>query len=68
MSDGVKEKMMRAILPFRLTIETIDGTWKLSQNKDDAVRERAAEAVQTGVGSELGVLADLMKHPPKGID
>ena len=66
MSEGVKEKMMRAILPFRLSIETIDGTWKLNQNKDDAVRMKAAAAIQNGVGSELDALAKLMNHPPKG--
>ena len=61
MSDGVKEKMMRAILPFRLTIESFDGTWKLNQNKDDAVRLAAAERIESGVGVELAALADLMR-------
>ncbi len=66
MSDGVKERMMRSILPFRLAVETIDGTWKLNQNKDDDVRLRAADAVVEGVGSELKSLATFMRKPPKG--
>ena len=62
MSDGVKDRMMRAILPFRLTIASIDGTWKLNQNKDDPVRLAAADRIETGVGSELAMLADLMRN------
>ena len=61
MSGGVKDRMMRAILPFRLTIDTVDGTWKLNQNKDNAVRESAADHMETGVGNELGALAQLMR-------
>lgn len=45
MADGVMERMMRMIVPFRMDIETIDGTWKLNQNKDPAVRLAAAEAL-----------------------
>ena len=33
MSAGSMERMLRMILPFRLVIETVDGTWKLGQNK-----------------------------------
>lgn len=62
MSGGVKDKMMRAILPFRLTIEAVEGTWKLNQNKDDAVRHSAANQITTGVGMELAELAALMRE------
>ena len=61
MRDGVKDRMMRAIRPFRLEIETVQGTWKLNQNKDDAVRRRAAEKIGDGVGVELEALARLMR-------
>lgn len=61
MTPQVLERMMRAILPFRLTIEAVDGTWKLSQNKDDAVRVAAADRVDTGVGVELAALSRLMR-------
>ncbi len=64
MTPGVMERMMRQILPFRLDIETVDGTWKLSQNKDDAVRLAAADNIETGIGTDLQALANLMKQVP----
>ena len=66
MSDDAMTRMLRQILPFRLKIETIDGTWKLGQNKPDAVRLAAAGQVQTGMGSELDALARLMADPDEG--
>lgn len=42
MSDGVIERMMRMILPFRLRVTEVDGTWKLGQNKTPEAREGAA--------------------------
>lgn len=62
MTPEVLAKMMRMILPFRMQIETIDGTWKLNQNKDDKVRANAANAIETGIGSDLAVLAQLMRE------
>ena len=35
-------KLMRSIMPVALSVESVDGTWKLNQNKDDGVRLRAA--------------------------
>ncbi|MDJ0627641.1 MAG: FMN-binding negative transcriptional regulator [Rhodobacter sp.] len=65
MSSGVMDRMMRMIVPCRLQVTRIDGTWKLNQNKDDAVRLRAADAVaRDGSGSELEMLARLMRDPP----
>jgi transcriptional regulator len=49
MSDGVMDRMMRMILPFRLHIASVDGTWKLGQNKPAAARS--------------GVIAALDPHP-----
>ncbi|MCY4179243.1 MAG: FMN-binding negative transcriptional regulator [Litoreibacter sp.] len=61
MSDGVMEKMMRAILPFRFEVTGIEGTWKLNQNKPDDVRHAAADHVAAyGQGMELAMLAGLM--------
>lgn len=42
MSDGVMERMLRMILPFRLVIESVEGTWKLGQNKTADQRAGAA--------------------------
>lgn len=45
MSDGVMERMMRMIRPVVLDVTEISGTWKLNQNKPDAVRLAAADHV-----------------------
>ena len=64
MTPDVVTKMERMIVPMRLEVETIDGTWKLGQNKDDPVREAAAAQMQTGFGQELAEIAKLMGDPP----
>lgn len=65
MSDGVAEKMMRMIVPIAMDITEITGTWKLSQNKPDAVRLGAASGVADhGIGQELSALSQLMRDPP----
>jgi len=61
MGEGVMDKMMRMILPFRYEVTGIEGTWKLNQNKPDDVRERAAKQVAAyGQGLEIQTLAALM--------
>ena len=45
MTPGAMPRMMRMILPFRLQIDAIDGTWKLNQNKPPEVRARAAASL-----------------------
>ena len=65
MSGDALAKMMRMILPFRLTVESLDGTWKLNQNKSETARLGAAEQIAAGgMGSELNTLAALMRDPP----
>lgn len=67
MSEGVMEKMMRMIVPCRMAISGIDGTWKLSQNKPDAVRLAAAEQVKGyGFGAETDALSALMRGAGNG--
>jgi len=65
-SAPAMEKMMRIIQPFRMKIGTVDGTWKLSQNKPDPVRLSAAEHMEGyGFGSEPRLLAALMRGAGK---
>jgi len=45
MSQGVMERMMRMIVPFRLDIHQIDSTVKLSQNKTAEQRTGAAAGI-----------------------
>lgn len=62
MTPDVMAKMMRMILPYRLTVTGVDGTWKLSQNKPDVVRLRAAREVAAyGFGAETAIIAALMR-------
>ncbi|MGI9352257.1 MAG: FMN-binding negative transcriptional regulator [Rhizobiaceae bacterium] len=62
MTAEVYEKMKRQIVPVRLAISEINGTWKLSQNKPDNVRISAAEGVsQSGIGSETDKIEALMR-------
>lgn len=62
MSEDAKTRMMRQIVPFRMVVEDIFGTWKLNQNKPDEVRLRAADAVeQHGLGTGLKALAQAMR-------
>ena len=56
--------MMRSIMPVELSVKSVDGTWKLNQNKD-SVRLRAAGHVESdGYGQEPAELARLMRNPP----
>lgn len=62
MTPEVLEKMMRMIVPFRFTLTGMDGTWKLGQNKPDAVRIAAAEQMAAhGIGSEVQTIAAMMR-------
>lgn len=58
MTDGVMERMMRMILPFRLRVTAVEGTWKLGQNKTAAARNGAALGLDAR-GAQA--LADLMR-------
>ena len=63
MTPGVMEKMMRAIVPCRMRVTDVQGTWKLNQNKADDVRLRAADMVEAnGIGTGLSELAALMRN------
>lgn len=62
MNPVTMQKMMRMIVPCRMRITGVDGTWKLSQNKPDAVRLAAADGVEAhGFGAGTGSLADQMR-------
>ena len=66
MTPQLMERMMHQIVPCRMQVTGIDGTWKLNQNKDDAVRLRAADRVEAaGQGAGTAVLASLMRQPPQ---
>lgn len=62
MTDDALARMMRMIVPCRMRIDDIQGTWKLNQNKPDEVRLRAADQVAAdGFGAEVQTLQALMR-------
>ena len=59
------EAMMRTIFPVELEVETVDGTWKLNQNRPDEARLNAARHVDGGdLGMGTVALAGLMRNLP----
>jgi transcriptional regulator len=64
-TDEPMSKMMRQIMPVAMDITDIEGTWKLSQNKSDDVRLRAADRLASdGFGLEKNTISELMRKPP----
>jgi len=64
MTPDVMARMLRQIVPARLTITAIDGTWKLGQNKPQAVRlSAAAMLARDGLGADRQTVAALMAEP-----
>ncbi|WP_102225957.1 FMN-binding negative transcriptional regulator [Acidimangrovimonas sediminis] len=62
MTEGAMERMMRQIVPARLTIAQIDSTWKLGQNKPETARLGAADGIEAaGLSPEAATLAALMR-------
>ena len=57
MTDGAMDRMLRMILPFRLRITLVDGTWKLNQNKPPKVRARAEAALDKGDAAAQAIAA-----------
>ncbi len=61
MSEGLMDRMMRGIVPCLMQVTDLQSTWKLGQNKPDAVRLAAADGLDAVGNSDL---AALMRHPP----
>jgi len=57
MTEGAMPRMMRMILPFRFRVLSVDGTWKLNQNKPPEVRARAAKALSRGDSAAQAIAA-----------
>jgi transcriptional regulator len=57
MTEGAMPRMMRMILPFRFRVISVDGTWKLNQNKPADVRARAAAGLAKGDAGAQAIAA-----------
>ena len=65
MDSEVLNKLMSQIVPCKMKVTNIQGTWKVSQNKSDSVRMHAADEVcKHGRGQEMELLSSFMKQPP----
>jgi len=59
------EKLQSMIVPISMQVSSIDGTWKLAQNKPEDARLAASQQVKSnGIGQEIGEIASLMSKPP----
>lgn len=66
MPDDLVDRMMRQIIPCRMTVTAVDGTWKLAQNKPEYARLNAARAMDAAnIGQDARLLAALMHRPPE---
>lgn len=62
MQPDALNRMMRMIVPVRMRISGVDGTWKLSQNKTPEARTGAADGMAAnGFGAETALLAAAMR-------
>jgi len=67
MPDDLLMRLMRAIVPCRMHVEAVEGTWKLGQNKPEAARLGAADGVEAAALSpEAALLSALMRTLPPG--
>ena len=55
MGEGVMDRMKGMILPFRLQITGVDGTWKLNQNKTPAARAGVIAALEAQGGTQADI-------------
>lgn len=62
MGEGVMERMLRMILPFRLHLTGVDGTWKLNQNKTPEVRAATVAALEAQADAGSAAIAALMRE------
>lgn len=62
MTPEVLDRMIRQIVPYRLHVESVEATWKLSQNKPAEVALAAADGLaRAGLRDDAEALAQLMR-------
>ena len=62
--EGLLARMMRQIVPIEMSVDSVDSTFKLNQNRSDTARAGAAAALAAGgtPGMETRALAALMEE------
>ena len=62
MSEGAMPRMLRMILPFRFEVASVEGTWKLNQNKVPEVRRSAADQLAQQADAGAQAIAALIRR------
>jgi transcriptional regulator len=62
MTAGRLEAMKKAIVGMVMTVDEIEGSFKLNQHKSDADYIALAEALATQPDADAGVIAGLMRE------
>lgn len=60
-SPGFVERMLQAIVGFRIEITRLEGKWKLNQNHSAERRQRVIEALERSADAEARAIGDLMR-------
>jgi len=60
--DEVIDKLLDAIVGFRITIDRIEGKWKLNQNHDPQRRTKVIRALREAGNEDRDQIADLMSE------
>lgn len=67
MTEDTRTRFLRMIVPFRFDIDSVEGTWKLGQNKSAEARAGAAQGVTDAkIGVQTDELASLMRAVDTG--
>jgi transcriptional regulator len=61
-SGELLDRLLRAIVGFRIEISGIEGKWKLSQNKPIEARQKVCRALRQQGGEDAEALARLMEQ------
>ena len=61
-SEAYVEKMLKAIVGFRIDIERLEGKWKLSQNHPETLRRRVFHALEAQGDEASRAVAALMRE------
>jgi transcriptional regulator len=62
LGEASRAGLERGIVGIRLSIESWEGKWKLSQNKDSETRERLSARLAEGTGEDAQKIARMMRE------